>query len=68
MVVTAGYAGMVLYRSRAVVDLPRPSGTYPVGRVEDTATDSTRHGRRLSIWTASTLARWRRRRRLQAAS
>jgi predicted dienelactone hydrolase len=42
---------MVLHRSGTVVDLPRPSGPYAVGRVEDTATDSARRGRRLSIWT-----------------
>ena len=51
VVVAAGYAGLVLHRSRDTVDLPQPPGPYAVGRVEDTATDSARHGRRLSIWT-----------------
>ncbi|HEV7172596.1 hypothetical protein [Pedococcus sp.] len=49
--VLGAYAGLVAWRSEAAVDLPHPAGGYPVGRVEDTATDAGRGGRQLSIWT-----------------
>ena len=51
LVAGAGYAGLVLHRSRAVIVLPAPPGRYAVGRVEDTASDPARGGRRLSVWT-----------------
>ncbi len=50
-VVVGGYAGVVAARSNARVDLLPGQGRFAVGRVEDTATDPGRDGRRLSVWT-----------------
>jgi dienelactone hydrolase len=47
----APYAALVAHRSQAPVSLPRPAGSFPVGRVEDTATDSARQDRLVSVWT-----------------
>ncbi|MEP7191321.1 MAG: alpha/beta hydrolase [Actinomycetota bacterium] len=51
LVVASAYAGYVALRSRAAVDLPVPTGPFAVGRVVDTATDSARGDRKLSLWT-----------------
>lgn len=48
---TAVYASLVARRSQAAIDLPRPAGSFPVGRVEDTATDVARDSRLVSVWT-----------------
>jgi dienelactone hydrolase len=51
LVAAASYAVLVTHRSRAAINLPPPAGAFGVGRVEDTATDSARHDRLVSVWT-----------------
>lgn len=48
---TAVYATLVAHRSHAAVSLPRPAGSFLVGRVEDTMTDVARDSRLVSVWT-----------------